>query len=89
MTKINLLREYEAERKLQNSKDKTNSKKVTDDKDNNDDDYAAQDMLISMYAHWKLLVKRCIDNIALTLRAACVFDTCSGISDRLRKFLAE
>ena len=99
MNKINQFREYEAERKSQNPKDKTHAGKVTRDNDDDDDvhlfsaisndDYAAQDMVISIYAYWKLLVKRCIDNVALSLRAACVFDTCAGISDRLRQLPSE
>ena len=100
MDKINQFREYEAERKSQNPKDKASSRTVTGDKDDADeyaslfsaisnDDYAAQDMVISIYAYWKLLVKRCIDHVALSLRAACVFDTCAGISDRLRQLPTE
>ncbi len=99
MNKINQFRDYEAERKSQNPKDKTNPRKATGDNDDDEDaslfcslsneDHAAQDMVISIYAYWKLLIKRCIDNVALSLRAACVFDTCSGIQDRLRQLPTE
>ena len=104
MGKINQFREHEVERKLETSKDKHVSGKATGrkyDDNNDDDDYAslfnaisnddcaAQDMVISIYAYWKVLVKRCIDNVALSLRAACVFDTCSGITDRLRQIPSE
>ncbi|CAF4664333.1 unnamed protein product [Rotaria sp. Silwood2] len=49
------------------------------------DEQAVQDMLVSVYAYWKLLVKRFIDYAALSLRAGCVFDVCSGIGDCLRQ----
>ena len=42
-------------------------------------------MVLSIYAYWKLLVKRLLDNIALRLRAACVFDTCPDINDHRRQ----
>ncbi|CAF4644400.1 unnamed protein product, partial [Rotaria sp. Silwood2] len=42
-------------------------------------------MLVSIYAYWKLLAKRFIDYAALSLRAGCVFDACSGIGDCLRQ----
>lgn len=99
MNKINQFREYESERKSQNPKGTLNSRKATGDNDDDEDtslfraisndDYAAQDMVISIYAYWKLVIKRCIDNVALALRAACVFDTCSAIHDRLRQLPTE
>ena len=99
MNKINQFREYEIERKSEKPKENKPFKKITSDNDDDDDtslfraisndEYAAQDMVISIYAYWKLLVKRFIDHIALSLRAACVFDTCSGINDRLRQLPTE
>lgn len=95
MNKINQFRDYEAERRSQNPTHGQSVQRRTDDHEEKDDtrlfqslsndDYAAQDMVLSIYAYWKLLVKRLLDNIALTLRAACVFDTCAGINDRLRQ----
>lgn len=95
MNKINQFRDYEAERRSQNPTHGQSVQRRTDDHEEKDDarlfqslsndDCAAQDMVLSIYAYWKLLVKRLLDNIALTLRAACVFDTCAGINDRLRQ----
>ncbi|CAF1336034.1 unnamed protein product [Adineta ricciae] len=43
-----------------------------------------REMLFSIYAYWKVLVKRFMDYTALTLRAGCDFDVCTGIKERLR-----
>ena len=43
-----------------------------------------QEMLISIYCYWQLLTKRFMDYGALSLRAACVFDVCPGVRERLR-----
>ena len=43
-----------------------------------------QEMLLSIYCYWKVITKRFTDYVALSLRAACNFDICSGIRDRLR-----
>jgi hypothetical protein len=47
------------------------------------DEQAVQEMLISIYCYWKVLIKRFMDYAALSLRAGCVFDVCPGIRDRL------
>lgn len=44
---------------------------------------------MSIYAYRKVLVKRFLDYAALTIRAGCVLDTCSGIRERLRQIPAE
>ncbi|CAF1395865.1 unnamed protein product [Rotaria sordida] len=49
------------------------------------DDQAVQDMLISVFAYWKLLLKRFTDYAALSVRAGCVFDVCPSIKARLRE----
>ena len=43
-----------------------------------------QEMLISIYCYWQLLTKRFMDYAALAVRAACVFDVCPGVRERLR-----
>ncbi|CAF3262502.1 unnamed protein product [Rotaria sp. Silwood2] len=53
------------------------------------DDQGLQDMLISIFAYWKLLLKRFVDYTALSLRAGCVFDICPGIRARLRQVPVE
>ncbi|CAF1027258.1 unnamed protein product [Adineta steineri] len=47
-------------------------------------DQAVQEMIYSVYSYWKLLTKRFMDYTALTLRAACDFDVCPGVQERLR-----
>ena len=49
------------------------------------DDQAVQEMMISLYAYWNLLLKRLIDYTALFVRAECVFDICAGMRERLRQ----
>ena len=49
------------------------------------DDQAVQEMMISLYAYWNLLLKRLIDYTALFVRAGCVFDICAGMRERLRQ----
>ncbi|CAF4255994.1 unnamed protein product, partial [Adineta steineri] len=47
-------------------------------------DQAVQEMIYSVYSYWRLLTKRFMDYTALTLRAACDFDVCPGVQERLR-----
>ncbi|CAF0922108.1 unnamed protein product [Adineta steineri] len=47
-------------------------------------DQAVQEMIYSVYSYWRLLTKRFMDYTALTLRAACDFDVCAGVQERLR-----
>ncbi|CAF0933267.1 unnamed protein product [Rotaria sordida] len=91
METIIKFKKYLAEKRTENT---TEKKRPSSTKDHDDirmfdsisnDDQAVQDMLISIYAYWKLLVKRFIDYAALSLRAGCVFDVCSGIGDCLRQ----
>ena len=67
----------------ENVNDKDNEESMLDAISN--DEQAVQDMLISIFSYWKLLLKRFIDYAALSLRAGCVFDICPGIRDRLRQ----
>ena len=53
------------------------------------DDQAVQDMMISIYAYWKLLIKRFMDYVSLSIRSACVFGVCPGIRTRLRQIPLE
>jgi hypothetical protein len=53
------------------------------------DDQAVQEMLISIFSYWKVLIKRFTDYATLSLRAGCVFDVCSGIRERLRRIPRE
>ncbi|CAF4837128.1 unnamed protein product [Rotaria sp. Silwood1] len=98
MNKINNFKEYLAERKSGKTGEKMCFSKITDDDDDDDnavfdaisnDDQAVQDMIISIYAYWKLLIKRFIDYTALSIRAGCVFDICPGIRERLRQIPIE
>jgi GTPase SAR1 family protein len=47
------------------------------------DEQAVQEMLISLLCYWKVLTKRFIDYVTLSLRAGCVFDVCTGIRNCL------
>ncbi|CAF3279820.1 unnamed protein product [Rotaria sp. Silwood2] len=91
METINKFKDHLAEKRTETAT-KKNSSSSTKDHDDvlifdsvSNDDQAVQDMLVSIYAYWKLLVKRFIDYAALSLRAGCVFDVCSGIRDCLRQ----
>ncbi len=53
------------------------------------DEQAVQEMLMSIYCYWKVLIKRFMDYAALSLRAGCVFDVCPGIRERLRSIPSE
>ena len=44
-----------------------------------------QEMLLSIYSYWKVITKRFKDYVALSLRAGCDFDVCTGVRDRLRR----
>ncbi|CAF3729832.1 unnamed protein product [Rotaria sp. Silwood1] len=91
METITKFKEYLAQKRAQNSTNKMSSPSTTDKDDllmfdsASNDDQSVQDMLVSIYAYWKLLVKRFIDYAALSLRGGCVFDVCSGIGDCLRQ----
>ncbi|UJR12618.1 hypothetical protein I4U23_016793 [Adineta vaga] len=50
---------------------------------------SVQEMLFSIYLYWKVLTKRFIDYIALSVRAECVFSVCSGMRDQLRRIPIE
>ncbi|CAF3064210.1 unnamed protein product [Rotaria sp. Silwood2] len=83
--------EHLADKQAENATKKKSSSSTTNHDDVlmfdsvSNDEQAVQDMLVSVYAYWKLLVKRFIDYAALSLRAGCVFDVCSGIGDCLRQ----
>ncbi|CAF3657390.1 unnamed protein product [Rotaria sp. Silwood1] len=90
--------QHTTERKSGKTGEKMCFSKITDDDDDDDnavfdaisnDDQAVQDMIISIYAYWKLLIKRFIDYTALSIRAGCVFDICPGIRERLRQIPIE
>ena len=53
------------------------------------DEQSVQDMVISIYAYWKLLTKRFMDYAALSLRSGCVFDVCPGVRHRLTQIPTE
>ena len=96
METVNEFRERAEKRKVEDArKKKTDTTATTEDDDESmfesvsNDDQAVQDMLISIYAFWKLITKRFMDYTALSLRAGCVFDVCSGIRHRLRQLPAE
>ncbi|CAF4331687.1 unnamed protein product, partial [Rotaria sordida] len=80
METISKCKEHLAEKRAKSTTEKKKSSSTTDHDDIlmfdsiSNDDQAVQDMLISIYAYWKLLVKRFIDYAALSLRAGCVFD---------------
>ncbi|CAF1041020.1 unnamed protein product [Adineta steineri] len=92
MNTINRFKEHLVESNSSKKADKVTSSTLpidTDDEDMFDaisnDDQSVQDMLISLHSYWKLLIKRFVDYTALSLRAGCVFDICTGIRDRLRQ----
>ncbi|CAF0874112.1 unnamed protein product [Adineta steineri] len=92
MNTINRFKERLVESNSNKKADKVASSKLpvdTDDEDMFDaisnDDQSVQDMLVSLHSYWKLLIKRFVDYTALSLRAGCVFDICTGIRDRLRQ----
>ncbi|CAF2734374.1 unnamed protein product [Rotaria sp. Silwood2] len=97
MTTINKFKEYIAEQKSGRTDGKMHlSVTINDDDDDksvvdaiSNDGQAVQDMIISIYAYWKLLMKRLIDYVALSIRAGCVFDICPGIRERLRQIPVE
>ncbi|CAF2702115.1 unnamed protein product [Rotaria sp. Silwood2] len=97
MTTIHKFKEYIAEL-ISGRRDEKTCFSVTIDDDADDksvfgaisnDDQAVQDMIISIYAYWKLLIKRLIDYVALSIRARCVFNTCPGIRECLRQIPIE
>jgi interferon-induced GTP-binding protein Mx1 len=49
------------------------------------DAQAIKQMLLSLYSYWKLLTKRFIDYVTLSLRAGCVFAMCPAVQQRLRR----
>ncbi|CAF1377540.1 unnamed protein product [Adineta steineri] len=53
------------------------------------DAQAVKQMLLSLYSYWKLLTKRFIDYVTLSLRAGCVFTICPAIQQRLRRIPIE
>ncbi|CAF0991278.1 unnamed protein product [Adineta steineri] len=53
------------------------------------DSQAVKQMLLSLYSYWKLLTKRFIDYVTLSLRAGCVFTICPAIQQRLRRIPIE
>ncbi|CAF3608918.1 unnamed protein product [Adineta steineri] len=92
MNNINRFKERLTESKSSKKGDKAASSTLSIDTDDesmfnaiSNDEQSVQDMLISLYSYWKLLIKRFVDYIALSLRAGCVFDICIGIRDRLRQ----
>ncbi|CAF4050745.1 unnamed protein product [Adineta steineri] len=92
MNTINRFKERLVESNSNKKADKVASSKLPIDNDDeamfdaiSNDDQSVQDMLISLHSYWKLLIKRFVDYTALSLRAGCVFDTCTGIRDRLRQ----
>ncbi|CAF3313365.1 unnamed protein product [Rotaria socialis] len=95
MTKINKFKEHVAKCKSSNTgeaKHSPGTHKYDDDDDDesvydaiSNDDQAVQDMIISIYWYWKVLFKRYMDYAALSVRAGCVLDTCSGIRECLRQ----
>jgi hypothetical protein len=46
-------------------------------------------MLLSLYSYWKLLTKRFIDYVTLSLRAGCVFTVYPVLQQRLRRIPIE
>jgi hypothetical protein len=53
------------------------------------DAQAVRQMLLSLYSYWKLLTKRFIDYVTLSLRAGCVFTVYPVLQQRLRRIPIE
>ena len=53
------------------------------------DTQAVRQMLLSIYSYWKLLTKRFIDYVTLSLRAALLCTICPIIQQRLRRISVE
>jgi len=88
---------------LQTTSTKTHFSTVKTSADNGDDDdddllvykpgssdaQAVRQMLLSLYSYWKLLTKRFIDYVTLSLRAGCVFTVYPVLQQRLRRIPIE
>ena len=92
MEKVTEFRQHAERVKLENSKPENSVPLKMEKRDDElmfhsifEYDQAVQDMLLSIYCYWSVIIKRFMDYATLTLRAACVFDVCPGI----RKCLGE
>ena len=95
MDTINEFKQFLIEKKAASAAP-SGRKSSTKDDDNqsifnsvSNDDQAVQHMVISVYAYWKLLTKRYMDYVALSLRSGCVFDVCPGVRQRLTQIPVE
>ncbi|CAF0947638.1 unnamed protein product [Adineta steineri] len=95
INKTRRFQRYLAESKSNNNAEEKKSLPLKKEYDDDDDDelmfksilnvdQAVQEMTYSVYSYWRLLTKRFMDYTALTLRAACDFDVCPGVQERLR-----
>ena len=89
LEKLNLFKGYLTEQKSVNTAERKSSSLIleTDDRSMfssiSHDAFEVQEMLVSIYSYWKVLMKRFIDYTALALRAGCDLDVPVGIKERL------